>query len=117
MLSLKTSVNELMLEDGGWNEEATQEIFRLEDVIAILPIPLMAGVQDRLHWHFEKHGRYSVRSAKAHWSGSCLIRVIRAPWVRHLSARLLGTSFGRLPPRFVCSSSELAEISFLLRQT
>ncbi|KAL0377101.1 UNVERIFIED_CONTAM: hypothetical protein Scaly_0827700 [Sesamum calycinum] len=47
-LSLQASVNELMREDGDWNEETVREIFRLEDVSAILAIPLVEGGQDCL---------------------------------------------------------------------
>ncbi|KAL0399793.1 UNVERIFIED_CONTAM: putative mitochondrial protein [Sesamum radiatum] len=61
-LSLQATVSELIREDGEWNKEIIREVFRPEDVSAILAIPLMAGSQDCLRWHFEKHGRYSVHS-------------------------------------------------------
>ncbi|KAL0366793.1 UNVERIFIED_CONTAM: hypothetical protein Sradi_3569400 [Sesamum radiatum] len=40
-----------------------REVFRLEDVEAILRITSVAGEQDQLRWHYEKSGKYSVKSA------------------------------------------------------
>ncbi|KAL0406049.1 UNVERIFIED_CONTAM: putative mitochondrial protein [Sesamum latifolium] len=61
-LSLQATINELMHANGNWNEEVIREIFRPEDVDAILAMPRDVGGQDRLQWHFEKRGGYSVRS-------------------------------------------------------
>ncbi|KAL0382982.1 UNVERIFIED_CONTAM: hypothetical protein Scaly_0585500 [Sesamum calycinum] len=61
-LSLHATLNDLMHVNGSWNEEAISEIFRLEDVDAILANPQDVGSQDRLRLYFETHGRYSVHS-------------------------------------------------------
>ncbi|KAL0416973.1 UNVERIFIED_CONTAM: putative mitochondrial protein [Sesamum latifolium] len=61
-LSLQALVSELITEEGAWNEAVVQEIFCQEDANAILAISPDLGRLDSLRWHFEKHGRYSVRS-------------------------------------------------------
>ncbi|KAL0403882.1 UNVERIFIED_CONTAM: putative mitochondrial protein [Sesamum radiatum] len=61
-LSLQALVSELITGEGAWNEAVVQEIFCQEDANAILAISPDLGRLDSLRWHFEKHGRYSVRS-------------------------------------------------------
>lgn len=40
------------------------DLFSVEEVEAIQSIPLSVGdVEDRIIWHYERNGKYSVRSA------------------------------------------------------
>ncbi|KAL0457844.1 UNVERIFIED_CONTAM: hypothetical protein Slati_0411600 [Sesamum latifolium] len=62
-LCADATVAELMDEDWNWNEALLREVFRSEDVGAILGISIIVRDKDQLQWHYEKHGRHSVRSA------------------------------------------------------
>ncbi|KAL0433186.1 UNVERIFIED_CONTAM: hypothetical protein Slati_2652900 [Sesamum latifolium] len=56
-------IAELLDENGNWNEALIEDVFRSDDVEAILGISISAGGQDQFRWHYEKIGRYFVRSA------------------------------------------------------
>lgn len=56
--------HELLLPDGGWNEPLIIYVFDQEDANLILSIPLgRRSSLDRLIWHFDSKGCYSVKSA------------------------------------------------------
>ncbi|KAL0385870.1 UNVERIFIED_CONTAM: hypothetical protein Sradi_2981300 [Sesamum radiatum] len=104
-LSLQAMVNKLIDGNGSWNVEVIWEIFRREDVDAILVIPLDVGDQDLLRWHFKKHDRHSIRSG---------YKILRLAWLlglrlhfqaRRHSRQLARILSGRLQslPRFACS--------------
>ncbi|KAL0284756.1 UNVERIFIED_CONTAM: hypothetical protein Sradi_7189600 [Sesamum radiatum] len=61
-LGWDATVSELLSEEGEWNEEFMQTVFRPEDIGAINGISPCRGTPDKLRWHFEKHGRYEVKS-------------------------------------------------------
>ncbi|KAL0298735.1 UNVERIFIED_CONTAM: hypothetical protein Sradi_6533300 [Sesamum radiatum] len=64
-LSMDGTVAELFEDgDNGWNVELMSSIFIQEDVDCILSISLPADRgRDVLKWHYEKNGRFPVRSA------------------------------------------------------
>lgn len=56
-------VSDLFAASGGWDEAVLRAHFDLSDREAILRIPLRHGLgEDRLIWHFEKHGAFIVKS-------------------------------------------------------
>ncbi|KAK2634622.1 hypothetical protein Ddye_029414 [Dipteronia dyeriana] len=58
-----TSVQSLKLANGGWNEVLIRESFFPEETSLILSIPFsFRPTPDKLVWHFDKFGSYSVRS-------------------------------------------------------
>ncbi|CAN1148331.1 Putative ribonuclease H protein At1g65750 [Linum perenne] len=47
-----------------WDMEMIEGIFEERDVEEILKVPIgLGGVEDRRIWHFDKYGRYTVKSA------------------------------------------------------
>jgi hypothetical protein len=48
---------------GSWDEELIKDIFWEEDSDIILSLPILQGNENRLIWHFDKRGQFSVRSA------------------------------------------------------
>lgn len=46
-----------------WDEALVGELFTQEDAKIILAIPLRAGMEDFLSWHYDKRGFFSVKSA------------------------------------------------------
>ncbi|XP_024162452.1 uncharacterized protein LOC112169623 [Rosa chinensis] len=57
-------VDELITPPSNWNESKVRSIFTPEDVEAILAIPLSSRQpEDRLTWHFERKGMFTVKSA------------------------------------------------------
>ncbi|KAK3198313.1 hypothetical protein Dsin_021728 [Dipteronia sinensis] len=62
------TVDRLMSPSGGWNTQLIQNNFLPDDMKSILNIPISPGNQgDKLLWHFETSGNYSVRSG--YWVG------------------------------------------------
>lgn len=62
--NLMTHVNELINPiNGAWDEELVREMLWEEDVECILSIPVHAGMDDLVAWHFNTSGEFSVRSA------------------------------------------------------
>ncbi|KAL0417113.1 UNVERIFIED_CONTAM: putative mitochondrial protein [Sesamum latifolium] len=59
----QATVADLLDEAGEWKEGLIQTIFRSEDVGAILGIAANTSSPDQLRWHYEKNGRYTVKSA------------------------------------------------------
>lgn len=56
-------VSDLITASGGWNESVLNELFDEEEKVAILNIPLVVSqAQDILVWHYNRNGRYSVKS-------------------------------------------------------
>ena len=63
VLSENTTVSELKLTHGKWNEGLVRSSFLEEDADTILSIPLSnSGLDDRLIWHFDKSCNFSVKS-------------------------------------------------------
>lgn len=61
---LVTTVEELINPvAGNWDENLNRDLFWSVDVHRILQIPLVAGREDIVAWHFNKNGFFSVRSA------------------------------------------------------
>ncbi|KAL0456433.1 UNVERIFIED_CONTAM: hypothetical protein Slati_0982500, partial [Sesamum latifolium] len=56
-------VKELLDSEGGWNEELIHSVFLPMDANIIVRINRAVGCTDSLCWHYEKNGRYSVKSA------------------------------------------------------
>jgi hypothetical protein len=48
---------------GQWDVQLVREIFWEEDVELILALPVHQGRDNRLAWHYDKHGVFSVKSA------------------------------------------------------
>ncbi|KAM6549548.1 hypothetical protein CsatB_021224 [Cannabis sativa] len=53
----------LMGNDGSWDQEVLTDLFNARDRELILKIPLFSSVVDRLVWQHESSGIYSVKSA------------------------------------------------------
>jgi hypothetical protein len=47
---------------GSWDEELVKDTF-WEDSNIIFSLPILQGSENRLIWHFDKKGQFSVRSA------------------------------------------------------
>ncbi|KAK4441841.1 hypothetical protein Salat_0519000 [Sesamum alatum] len=63
-LPLGTTVDKLFAtKGGGWNEVLIRGIFWPKDTDQILALPEDEGETNVLRWHYEKHGRYSFKSA------------------------------------------------------
>ncbi|XP_058784773.1 uncharacterized protein LOC131659623 [Vicia villosa] len=67
---VRASDDNLMVSDlvdsdlGSWQKEKIFALFNEEDAKQIISIPLStSGLEDKIIWHFEKDGEYSVRSA------------------------------------------------------
>ena len=61
---LLRDVSELMdPATGGWDATLVRDIFWEEDAKVILSIPIHAGRENRMAWHFDKKGIFSVKSA------------------------------------------------------
>lgn len=62
--TLLTNVEELMdPEMGRWDEQTVHDIFWEEDVLHTLATPMNPRHEDRLAWHFDQKGLFSVKSA------------------------------------------------------
>lgn len=48
---------------GSWDVDLVKDIFREEDAAIILALPVNQGRANTLAWHFDNHGRFSVKSA------------------------------------------------------
>ncbi|KAL0401630.1 UNVERIFIED_CONTAM: hypothetical protein Slati_4192900 [Sesamum latifolium] len=55
-------VEELFDSEGGWKEELLHFVFLPMDVDIIVGINRAVGIPDSLRWHYEKNGRYLVKS-------------------------------------------------------
>ena len=55
-------VKDLKCENGSWNYSLIDSLFDKEEANQILSIPVSLGVKDRLIWHFNSSGEYSVKS-------------------------------------------------------
>ena len=49
--------------NGSWDEELIREMFWEEDAECILSIPVHAGMDDLVAWHYNTCGEFTVRSA------------------------------------------------------
>ncbi|KAL6204999.1 hypothetical protein ACLB2K_022265 [Fragaria x ananassa] len=59
-----TKVHDLISPSGGWNNALISTLFSAEDATAIAAIPLPSHeVTDRIVWHLEKSGIFSVKTA------------------------------------------------------
>jgi hypothetical protein len=57
-------VADLINQDSGqWDEDLVRFVFQHEDAEEILSIPIRAGMEDGVAWHFDKKGIFSVKSA------------------------------------------------------
>jgi hypothetical protein len=54
---------------GSWDEELIKYIFWEEDSDIILSLPILQGNENRLIWHFDKRGQFSVRKLAVLSSG------------------------------------------------
>jgi hypothetical protein len=62
--SLVTDVDELIDPvTGDWDVQMIKDLFWEDDQQVILAIPIFDGRENILAWHFDKHGKFSVRSA------------------------------------------------------
>lgn len=62
-VNLMMSVSSLFTVSGGWDEEKLRRLFTLREVDAILNIPVVqTDVSDVMIWHYNRHGKYSVKS-------------------------------------------------------
>lgn len=62
--TLLTEVEELLdLAIGSWEITLVKEIFWEEDAEIILALPVHGGRGKSLAWHFDKHGKFNVKSA------------------------------------------------------
>lgn len=60
---LTMSVSSLFIVFGGWDEQKLRRLFTLREVEAILNILVVQTVaSDIMIWHYNKHGKYSVKS-------------------------------------------------------
>ncbi|KAL5763226.1 hypothetical protein ACOSP7_019490 [Xanthoceras sorbifolium] len=63
VLGTSTTVNQLKLSYGAWNERTIQTAFFQKDAETILNIPpSLSGVEDILCWYYDPHGLYTVKS-------------------------------------------------------
>ena len=61
---LLTYVSELINPSfGDWDVDLVKEIFWEEDVKVILALPVHEGRDNLIAWHYDNHGRFSVKSA------------------------------------------------------
>ena len=64
------SVAELILNEGGWELDKLNQIGSLQEVDAILSVPLVrTRGEDHLMWNFNWHGKYSVKTEE--WVLAC----------------------------------------------
>ncbi|KAL9413382.1 hypothetical protein AB3S75_041953 [Citrus x aurantiifolia] len=62
-MSPEAKVAELIDKENRWKTEVIQQIFPKDDAEEILSIPLpRREMEDKVIWHYDKHGRYSVKS-------------------------------------------------------
>ena len=62
--NLVTTVDELINPvTGSWDVELIRDLFWYVDVHRILQIPLVAGREDFVAWHYDAKGVFSVKSA------------------------------------------------------
>lgn len=62
-VDLTLKVADLRTALGGWDEEKLQSLFTAHEVECILSIPVLhTHLADSVFWHYNKHGRYSVKS-------------------------------------------------------
>ncbi|KAK3224846.1 hypothetical protein Dsin_004708 [Dipteronia sinensis] len=62
-LGTMTTVADLKLFSGAWNEELIRNSFLPDDASLILSIPCSSGnLSDKMIWHYDKLGSYSVKS-------------------------------------------------------
>ncbi|KAL0438767.1 UNVERIFIED_CONTAM: hypothetical protein Slati_2359700 [Sesamum latifolium] len=115
MLHPEATVAVLLDEVGEWTEVLIRAVFRPDDVDVILGITANSESPDHLRWHYEKNGRYSVKS------GYRLLHQGLAPFVhgegrvRHLIRLRIENLYGepKFLPRFGCLCGELVAIRFL----
>ncbi|KAL0458057.1 UNVERIFIED_CONTAM: hypothetical protein Slati_0432900 [Sesamum latifolium] len=60
---MEAKVSELLDENGEWKVDLLHTVFLPEYAEAILGITRSLGGQDSIRWHYERNGRYSVKSA------------------------------------------------------
>jgi hypothetical protein len=48
---------------GTWDVDLVRNIFWEDDVVIILALPINQGTTNTLTWHFDNHGRFSIKSA------------------------------------------------------
>ncbi|KAL0411164.1 UNVERIFIED_CONTAM: hypothetical protein Slati_3706100 [Sesamum latifolium] len=61
-LDPEAKVDVLITKEGHWNEELIKSVFAAKDAKAIINIAITGG-PDTLRWHYERHGRFTTRSA------------------------------------------------------
>ncbi|XP_021803280.1 uncharacterized protein LOC110747404 [Prunus avium] len=62
-MPINSKVCDLLTPSSDWNIELIDRCFLAHDAATILSIPLTGGMaRDREVWHYETHGRYTVRS-------------------------------------------------------
>ncbi|KAL0438958.1 UNVERIFIED_CONTAM: hypothetical protein Slati_2378800, partial [Sesamum latifolium] len=103
----ETKVSSLILPSHEWNEELIRAEFRPEDADCILSINLQGKETDQLIWHYEKNGKFSVRSA---YRVACNLRDDATPSSSGDSWNFLWRS--KAPPKVVmfawhCASNAL----------
>ncbi|KAK2664427.1 hypothetical protein Ddye_003001 [Dipteronia dyeriana] len=75
ILDANATVQSLITPLGVWNSELIHQSFNQDDTLLILSLPLSSfNSTDRLFWHYEKLGAYSVRSG--YRSGCSLIQEV-----------------------------------------
>jgi hypothetical protein len=95
--SLLLYVNELINPvTGNWDEELINDTFWPEDAYIILSLPIFLENDNRLAWHYDKKGIFSVRSAYKVCRDDILRMVTRhgAQGAARMSLQLCGKSFG-----------------------
>lgn len=61
--TLLTEVTDLLDPvSGSWDTSLVKDIFWEEDAEVILALPVHGGREKSLAWHFDKHGRFSVKT-------------------------------------------------------
>ncbi|KAL0291652.1 UNVERIFIED_CONTAM: hypothetical protein Sradi_7018800 [Sesamum radiatum] len=78
-LGVDAKVEELIDSEGGWKEELIRSVFLPMDVEIILRIDRDVGCPDSLRWHYEKNGRYSVKSAYRLMSNKAHVHLLSCP--------------------------------------
>jgi hypothetical protein len=62
--NLITYVDELISPvTGTWDKELVHDMFWEEDYKLILALPVLEGQDNSMAWHYDKHGKFSVKSA------------------------------------------------------
>ncbi|KAL0456370.1 UNVERIFIED_CONTAM: hypothetical protein Slati_0976200 [Sesamum latifolium] len=92
----------LLDEAGEWKETLIRAVFRPDVVDAILGITANSESPDHLRWHYEKNGRYSVKSGYRLLHQGLVPFVHGRGRVRHLIRLRIGNLYGEL--RFLPSN-------------